>query len=88
MNITAITNTFRHVLICSKLDRKVDQERGLGTSSKNCFIFKARPSEMNDLSKIQYKKTSEEYLTLGLLFLHVHIKCIEYINRYFTLFTI
>lgn len=73
------TITVRHVLHFTMLDGKVAQHVTNTTASSNCFVCGARPSEMNDISKLEVKFRKEEAIQLGISPLHARIKFMEYI---------
>lgn len=73
------TITVTHVLHFTMLDGKVAQITMDATSASNCFICGARPSEMNNLTKVKQKPLKDEALKLGISPLHARIKFMEYV---------
>lgn len=58
---------------------KVAQHVTNTTAASNCFVCGARPSKMNDLTKIDTKPLNEEAIRFGISPRNARIKCMEYI---------
>jgi len=69
----------RHILYFTTIDGKVAQAVTNTASSSNCVICGAKPSEMNNISKLLNRPSNEEALKLGMSTLHARIRFMEYI---------
>lgn len=69
----------RHILHFTMIDGKVAQAVTNTASSSNCFICGAKPSEMNNISRLLNRSSNEEALKLGMSTLHARIRFMEYI---------
>ncbi|EFN64879.1 hypothetical protein EAG_09126, partial [Camponotus floridanus] len=56
----------RHILYFTMIDGKVAQAVTNTASSNNCVICGAKPSEMNNISKLVNRPSNEEALKLGM----------------------
>lgn len=68
-----------HKLHFTMIDGKVAQAVTDTASCSNCVVCGAKPSEMNDFSKLDLKTPNQEALNLGMSTLHARIRCMEYI---------
>lgn len=68
-----------HRLYFTMIDGKVAQIVTNSSSSSNCIVCKAKPSQMNNLDLIRNLPLNEEALHLGISPLHARIRFMEYI---------
>ncbi|XP_067212240.1 uncharacterized protein [Linepithema humile] len=61
------------------IDGKVAQAVTNTASSSNCVICEAKPSEMNNISRLLNRPLNEKALKLGMSTLHARIRFMEYI---------
>lgn len=73
--------TIKHKLYFTMLDGKVAQVVTDTPSASNCIICQAKPSQLNDLSRIGIIPTKEEAIQLGMSPLHARIRFMEYILK-------
>lgn len=69
----------KHRLSFTMIDGKVAQIVTGTTSSSNCVVCGARPTQMNDLTAVMVSPANEDALQLGMSPLHVRMKCMEYL---------
>jgi len=68
-----------HILHSTMIDGKIATIITNTTSSSNCTICGAKPSEMNQLAKLQQKPCNSEGLKLGMSTLHARIRFMEFV---------
>ncbi|XP_066967697.1 uncharacterized protein [Macrobrachium rosenbergii] len=66
-----------HKMFFSMIDGKVMQVIGNIKSSQVCVICQAKPTEMNDLNRVQNREINHEMLKYGLSPLHAYIRFYE-----------
>lgn len=69
----------QHILYFTMIDGKVAQAVTNTASSSNCVICGAKPSEMNDISRLLNRPLNEEALKFGMSTLHARIRFMEYV---------
>lgn len=73
--------TVRHALYFTMIDGKVAQVVTDTPSASNCIVCGAKPSQLNDLSKLGVTSGKEEVLKLGMSPLHARLRFMEYILK-------
>lgn len=72
--------TIHYKLLFTMVDGKVINAI-INTSSQCCFICGCKPTNMNDLTKIDSFEINEDNMKYGLSVLHMWFKCLEFILK-------